>query len=340
MPDLGFLIPADKLVEPTLLVTADGDVLSANMAAAEEFGRHQHAWSLVALTADGGAQLRSYLALCAVSADPIPGALTLQDGRDFRVDGFVLRPASAERAAALCLRLRLRTESNASFVALNEKIAELSREIRERLRAEARLKETLEEKNALIRELHHRVRNALQVISSLASLEARQGEGHFRRRFIVHANRAKAIGLIYKHLYAQDLLHVPVRGFVREISDEIAGNPNGHAIIVQEDISDLNLHLSIAAPFALLVHELIAEALERADGIGRNAPVLVRLNRPDSSGLELTIAVDGGGGTPEQPPSPSSSGINLPAGLARQIGAEIHTSADGKTTVRMRSPQP
>src|SRR3954462_15848144 len=114
MPDLGFLIPADKLVEPTLLVTADGDVLSANMAAAEEFGRHQRAWSLVELTAGGGAQLRSYLALCAVSADPIPGALTLQDGRDFRVDGFVLRPASAERAAALCLRLRLRTESNAS----------------------------------------------------------------------------------------------------------------------------------------------------------------------------------------------------------------------------------
>lgn len=330
MSDPGFLIPADKLAEPALLVTVRGDVLSANGAAMEEFGRDgPPGWSLAALAEDDGARLRSFLGLCAVSAEPIPGALALRDGREFRIDGFVLRPASVEAEAAICLRLRQRTDTNASFVVLNEKIAELSREIRERMRTEARLTDTLGERAALIQELHHRVRNALQVIASLASIEARRGEGPVARRLTVHANRAKAIGLIYKHMYGQDLLHVPIRGFVHEIGEEVSRSLGHHGILVDEDVGDMILRLDTAVPFALLVHELLVDALERAAGM---KPVRVRLHRPDHAGLELTVAVDGGNGV--RSPLPIQ-GVDLAGRLARQIRAEMQTSHDGLTVVRM-----
>jgi PAS domain-containing protein len=171
MADGSFVVPADRLADPYLLVTPEGTILSANPAAAEEFGaahgqglQGQRLGERVGNAPD---RLEAYLRLCATSAEPLPGSLTLKDGRAFRVDGFLLFRADAGNPPAVCLRLRVKEASNASFVALNDKIVELSHEIRIRLATEVRLRQTLAERDNLIRELHHRNRNTLQVVVAM-----------------------------------------------------------------------------------------------------------------------------------------------------------------------------
>ena len=56
------------------------------------------------------------------------------------------------RLLARRCQLRVKEASNASFVALNDKIVELSREIRIRLATEVRLRHTIAERDNLIRE--------------------------------------------------------------------------------------------------------------------------------------------------------------------------------------------
>ncbi|WP_169732835.1 histidine kinase dimerization/phosphoacceptor domain -containing protein [Azospirillum halopraeferens] len=331
MAESAFVIPVDRLAEPVLLVTMDGVVTDANRAALEDSGlAGAPAARLEDLCAGDGDRLAAFLDLCATSREPLPGALTLRDGRAFRADGCVLQPAAPGRPALICLRLYPRAEAVGRFAALNEKIEELSQEVRVRLAAEAQLTKALAEKSVLIQELHHRIRNTLQVLASLASLDSRRAEGAARDLLALHAGRANAIGLIYRHLYAPNLLHVPIAGFLGELCADLDGRGDGPVITVDED-PDLNgavLPLDIAVSFALLLHDLIIGRLGSCPG--GTPPLRVQLTR--SSPGRLAFRAVGGSAAGAGPPD-----RRLIDRLARQLGADLHHEPDG---VRLDLPCP
>ncbi|AWK88345.1 histidine kinase dimerization/phosphoacceptor domain -containing protein [Azospirillum thermophilum] len=329
----GFLIPADRLADPLLLVTADGTVLSANPAAVEALGLR--AGGSLATLADEAERLAGWLALCATSAEPLPGSLALADGRAFRADGFRMPASGQGAAAAVCLRLREKTVSNGSFVALNEKIAELSREVRVRLAVEADLRRTLEERDALVRELHHRIRNTLQVIASLAALEAGGDDAGAGRALRDHANRVKAIGIIYRHLYGKHLLEVPLAGFLTELAGETAQRPAPPALSVEDEPGEVRLGLDRAVPFALLVHDLMAMASTLAGERGPAAALTLSL-RVDGEGRLVfrTVVTPAAAGQGASPAPLGRREMLLPR-LARQIGGTLALDPDGAAlTVR------
>ncbi len=222
MNNWDFSVPADDFPEPMLLVSPDGDVLAINRAAREDFGlgAGYPATHLCDLVADAREKVMAFVRLCSSTREAVPGALSFRTPAgilDCRCDGH--RTADG----LVYLRCRPKDTSNQAFTVLNEKIAELAREIAIRMRTEQRLEELLKSREILIQELHHRIRNSIQVAISLAGLQMRQAtDGATREQFLKHGNRLKAIGLVYRTLYReQDFTRLDIGAFVNDLCTEL-----------------------------------------------------------------------------------------------------------------------
>ncbi|MDX2150034.1 MAG: ATP-binding protein [Bryobacteraceae bacterium] len=128
------------LPEALLLVDGDGKILAANEEAGEMLGCPPAALESSRLdewSAGEPGTLRQYLALCSGNSASMPGALTAL-GRN-GAGPLALRLEGARVDGSILLRLRRRAETTARFLALNERIADLNREIVERQRTQAEL---------------------------------------------------------------------------------------------------------------------------------------------------------------------------------------------------------
>ncbi|MBY0491949.1 MAG: response regulator [Gemmatimonadaceae bacterium] len=144
MPISRFHDVADWLPDQLLLVHPDGEILAANRAAYRALGwrmQARPAQSLMDLVEGDHERLRRYLHACAGSREPHPGQLRfrLASGRveAFQVHCGVQTPRQGESSAKLLMRLIPKSTSDVHYAALNQRIAQLDREIRRRREAEA-----------------------------------------------------------------------------------------------------------------------------------------------------------------------------------------------------------
>jgi PAS domain-containing protein len=149
-PDTQAII--DALPECILLVEADATIICVNTAAGRALARDPAALagqSLYELIADPENRTPVYLRRVAASLQPLPGTLSvrLADGSadgstiEFRVEGARVRLGDRSLGPIL-LRCRPKREAVTQFTILNEKIAELTREIVARRTAEEALRES------------------------------------------------------------------------------------------------------------------------------------------------------------------------------------------------------
>jgi PAS domain S-box-containing protein len=138
----------DALPECILLVESNGAVICANAAAGQVLQSDPAALagrSLYDLIDDLEHRAPIYLRRCAASLQPVPGTLAfrLADASiaEFRCEGARLRLADGSPGPIL-LRCRPKREAVSQFTILNEKIAELTREIVARRAAEEALRES------------------------------------------------------------------------------------------------------------------------------------------------------------------------------------------------------
>lgn len=131
------------LPEPMLLVTGEGRILAANppfTALLGAQGRVLHNRLLTEFVVAPPEQVAAYLNTCARSRSLIFGSLTFQasDGSVVltRSEGGVVKPWSADTPALILLRFQRQATASREFLLLNNKINELSREIRDRRRAQ------------------------------------------------------------------------------------------------------------------------------------------------------------------------------------------------------------
>ncbi|MGD9615020.1 MAG: ATP-binding protein [Alphaproteobacteria bacterium] len=146
MPDTQAII--DALPDCILLVESDGTVISANTAAGRGLQRDLGGLagrSLYDLIDDPERLAPVYLRRCAAGFQPVPGnlAVRLADGSvaEFRCEGARLRLGDGS-PGPLLLRCRPKREAVSQFTILNEKIADLTREIVIRRAAEEALRES------------------------------------------------------------------------------------------------------------------------------------------------------------------------------------------------------
>ena len=325
MNNWDFSVPADDFPEPMLLVSPDGEVLAINRAAREDFGlgAGYPATHLCDLVADAGEKVMAFVRLCSSTRDAVPGALSFRTPAgilDCRCDGH--RTADG----LVYLRCRPKDMSNQAFTVLNEKIAELAREIAIRMRTEEQLQELLKSREILIQELHHRIRNSIQMAISLAGLQMRQAtDGATREQFLKHSNRLKAIGLVYRTLYReQDFTRLDISDFVSDLCSELRRACCKSDISFSIEVDATLLSLDQAVPFALIVNELVTNAVKYAYPAGMHGIIRVQFESAQDGSFAVQVADEGVGLPPGFDPATTKSlGMRMVSALLGQVGAEL-----------------
>ncbi|HTV98366.1 MAG TPA: PAS domain S-box protein [Steroidobacteraceae bacterium] len=203
-----------------------------------------------------------------------------------------------------------------------EQLRSLNAELQRRVLA--RTSELLE-RDAMLQEIHHRVKNNLQVISSLINMQARTiQDGEIRTALAQCRSRVETMAQIHGMLYqSKDYARVPFWKYVRELTTRVlsaAGlSPGGIAVVYE--MTEISLPVQQAIPCALILNELVSNALKHAfpSGIGT---IRIGLRHLSDDRILLSVADDGIGISPEFEPRESKSlGVQLVFTLARQLDA-------------------
>ena len=164
---------------------------------------------------------------------------------------------------------------------------------------QAALARSLGEREVLLQEIHHRVKNNLQVIASLINMQARRlPAGTARDALDECQTRVFAIALIHGTLYeSRDYAAVRFADYARALATNVlrVAATSSDRIGLALDIADLALPIDRAIPAALIMNELITNAVKHAFPDGRAGVVAVRLAAVDGDRLALTVRDDGVG---------------------------------------------
>lgn len=204
---------------------------------------------------------------------------------------------------------------------------------------EAQLRSSLQEKDALVHELHHRVKNNLQVVTSLLYLQSLNAGPDVRGVLDECRGRIRSMALIHEHLYlSREVSRIEMRGFLAKLGEEIARAFTTHRSIgVRVLGGGMHLEIERAAPVALIVNELLTNALKYAyptSGPGAEVRVIV-------GPTTLEIADDGVGlPTGFQCGNVDSLGLRLVMSLSRQLDATLEINGEKGTKIRLMLPYP
>ena len=208
-------------------------------------------------------------------------------------------------------------------------------EARDRLEAavEARtadLREALEQKTLLLHEVDHRVKNNLQLISTLITLQSRRiADASVRASLKDMLERVTALAAVHRQLYqAEDVTSFDVSAFLGELAADLHAASGREDICLELDLSHAEIAADRAAPVALLVNELLTNAIKHAFPDGRAGRLRVG-SRLDGGRIHVVIEDDGVGSSGEA----EGFGTTVIRTLARQLRAEL-TIEDARPGVR------
>jgi two-component sensor histidine kinase/CheY-like chemotaxis protein len=186
----------------------------------------------------------------------------------------------------------------------------------ERQKMHDQLQSSLEAKDVLLREVHHRVKNNLQVIQSLLRMQAAS---------------------VHERLYqTSDVKDLPVESYLRDLFDGAVDSRSLEQGRIQLKLDAENVPLSLerAVPFGLLINELVCNSLKHGFRDGRAGTVEIEVHRKES-GTHIAVKDDGIGLPPNFDVTASPSmGLQVAAGLARQLGGKLAFTSENGCCVR------
>jgi two-component sensor histidine kinase len=201
----------------------------------------------------------------------------------------------------------------------------------------------LAQKDALIQEVNHRVKNSLQQVASMLRLQAADLPKGSMRQVVEDArSRVMAIGVVHERLYASDFTgRVEAQGYLRALCDEFRASAGPGCAVALEG-EPVELPLARAVPLALMLNELLTNALKHARGPGGACSVRVSFG-PDAEGaLRLAVEDDGPGLPPGFDPGRARGlGMRLVQTFARQLGGRLEVGrGPGGTGARFAATFP
>ena len=224
-------------------------------------------------------------------------------------------------------------------------------DITERKTAEAALARALGDKEALLaqkemllKEMNHRVKNSLQAVSAMLRLQAANSRDRLLRRFLLEADqRVLIIARVHEHFYkqAEAADRIEAAQYLHELcgSLERTASPIGDAVAVVVDADRSEMATDQALALALLVNELVTNALKYAFG-GRSAGSVTVTLRVESDGRRRLCVADDGNGLPEgfAPERSEGLGMKLVQGFVQRLNGELvidSSQAGSRFTVLM-----
>ena len=150
--------------------------------------------------------------------------------------------------------------------------AALAEAVRERT---AELERALDEKTLMLHEVDHRVKNNLQMISAMMRKQLRLSTSAAAQEALRAAlSRVDTLGVVHRRLYqSADLARFSVAQFIGETIPDLLRAADRSEVSLDLDLEDFTLPAKSASAFALLVNELVTNALEaRLSGKGPEGP--------------------------------------------------------------------
>lgn len=184
--------------------------------------------------------------------------------------------------------------------------------------------QALERQAERAREVEHRVKNTLQLISSIVLLQGRRaGDEAARQALKAVQQRVAAVSISHRHVGWRDgSEQVEVAALVREIVGELAGSAGREGVSIDLDLDVVRIPGRQAAPVALLVSELVGNALRHAYPDGREGRVGVAL-RQTPAGFDLVVGDDGVGATADS--AKGGFGLTVAQLMAQQLRGRLDT---------------
>lgn len=203
--------------------------------------------------------------------------------------------------------------------------------LREAALAEAvKAQETLLlQKDILLAEVNHRVKNSLQLVVSALSLQARRlSDPASKRAFDQAISRVRAITSVHERLYRSDNpLVVDMAAYLEGLAADLAANSELRDLL-QVDVQPIEFKTERAIPVALIVNELVTNALKYAYPEGSTGPIVLSLHETDGDMLELSVADEGIGFSGDV--SAEGLGTRLVRTMATQIGGRVETQPSAR----------
>lgn len=134
------------------------------------------------------------------------------------------------------------------------------------------LSEALKAQTLLVHEVDHRVKNNLLTIASIVKLQARMsGNDLVKRTLFSVLNRVEALSTVQRKLFTSvDLGRFDVSDFAKDLIEDLMGALKRDDIRVTTDLSPVLVPAVKASPLALIINELVLDAVRRglSDGGG------------------------------------------------------------------------
>ncbi|UAL12929.1 PAS domain-containing protein [Caulobacter segnis] len=195
------------------------------------------------------------------------------------------------------------------------------------------LTDALEQKTALLHEVDHRVKNNLQLISSLLLLQNRRvADPALKASLKGMLGRVNAIATVHRRLFqSEDVERFDVSAFIRDMVADLMGSAMRDDIRMELDLERVEIPASKAAPFALVVNELLTNALRHGFPEGRGGRIFVGVTRQEGE-FRIEITDDGVG--LDKDSKPSGFGLTIVQLLCQQLKAKCETT-DAEPGVRV-----
>ncbi|MCF8206718.1 MAG: PAS domain-containing protein [Methylotenera sp.] len=208
-------------------------------------------------------------------------------------------------------------------------------DVSDRKAAQSRIESALRERTVLLQEIHHRVKNNLQIIASLLRLQGRAATPDVALALQDSENRVMAMALTHQLLYERTdfsslELGAYLKRLVASLRDAHGTLLHGITLGVNAPDSGLQIELTQAVPVALIVNELVTNALKHAFTPSSPGNVEV-VARREGAAVEVAVRDDGRGLPLDSPLSNASSlGFSLMTMLTKQLNASMNWPQPGQ----------
>jgi two-component sensor histidine kinase len=157
---------------------------------------------------------------------------------------------------------------------------------------------SLKEKDLLLKEVHHRVKNNLQVVASLLDMTRyRSREAEVSAALLGTRSKIQTMAMIHTQLYRQHSVDViDMRKQIYDLYQNLRTlYPVGAQIRFHLDADNTHLSVAQALPCALIVNELLSNALKHAFVDRGAGNIYISLKQQQVGKLHLSVSDDGRG---------------------------------------------
>jgi len=216
---------------------------------------------------------------------------------------------------------------------LEKKVRERTHELEARTVA---LAEALKQRDTLVREMHHRIGNGLQLLASYVSLQQAELDDPADRTILHETEtRIQSVAQVHATLHASHQLEtMPIAEYANALAADLHASYPGELRIMADVQTDIDAGIDFVLPLALIVNELVTNAVKHGKSPDGIAYVTLTIQSHDDR-LLLEVK-DSGPGFPDG--STSRIGSEMTNELVRQSNGTTRRSNDEGAVVTVSFP--